>query len=75
MNAEMTASHITAVMKIATTQAGPRRRYVMQMANQKAKPDLDFPFVNQRSEQPARRRLCCRAETGHLQWLSLSRSD
>jgi hypothetical protein len=46
MNAEMTASHISAVMKIATTQAGPRRWYVMQMANQKAKPDLDFPFVN-----------------------------
>jgi hypothetical protein len=47
MNAETTASHITAVMKIATTQPGPRHRYVMQMANQKgAKPDLDFPFVN-----------------------------
>jgi hypothetical protein len=43
MNAETTASHITAVMKIATTQAGPRRRYVMQMANQK-KPSLTWIF-------------------------------
>jgi hypothetical protein len=47
MNAETTASHITAVMKIATTQPGPRRRYVMQMANQKeAKRDSDFAVVN-----------------------------
>ncbi|MBT1516388.1 MULTISPECIES: hypothetical protein [Bradyrhizobium] len=47
MNAETTASHITAVMKMAATQPGPRRRYVMQMANQKeAKRDSDFAFVN-----------------------------
>jgi hypothetical protein len=46
-NAETTASHITAMMKMATTQPGPRRRYVMQIANQKeAKPDSDFAFVN-----------------------------
>jgi hypothetical protein len=35
MNAETTANHITAVTKMATTQPGLRRRYVMQTANQK----------------------------------------
>src|SRR5439155_4629515 len=47
MNTETTASHVTAVMKIAITQPGPRRRYVMQTAYQKeAKGDSDLPFVN-----------------------------
>jgi hypothetical protein len=60
MNAETTASHINAAMKIAITQPGPRRRYVMQMANQKeAKPDADFAFVNRATRQPARRCVGC----------------